>query len=483
MVEEKKEYLRNEFFNFAKANDYLIDIESKNSVYDDLAYEINDFFGFSEDKGLSKKPIQGKTIKKFLSGKTKNPYGRTLNVLAAFIEKDKYVSWDGSDDVPWREYKQKARLSKKDGKDELTKRADPIPDPNKDLEIYNHEIEKFLDNDIFYLNGNPTLYTLHEWNENDRLSRRLLHMDEGKKYMKDDGQPEPFPFPSWASEYKDLYLEKLEVWKKNVRRDGTVIFMKDYDPAWDEAPGSRKFYLQTRPGKYSEKMAIEDLMIEKPELKRKTIERIIRLGGREYFKEPFPSSVIISILILNEEKNEFFMTQRSGNVDVAKHKLCTAMYETAKFGDKDLFTLAERGLREEFGLEPDEYDKIEFCSMNIVLPRLTTVIKGVTKLKGVSKNDFRRNLRRSRDGIKEFTRARDWLPFTPEVIYDFIQNEDDNNILTDTAKKLCEYSMRNGADTIIGSTYNGWFIQAKYTLAQSYRMMRFLKCKGDTVNV
>jgi hypothetical protein len=101
-----------------------------------------------------------------------------------------------------------------------------------------------------------------------------------------------------------------------------------------------------------------------------------------------PSSLAVNLVILSSRNNELLCVERSPAVDSAVGWWTIGVFETMKQPDpnrpgssEDIYGLAVRGLNEELGLQPGDYETIQVSWVGIYRPILRSHGVAVTKLK------------------------------------------------------------------------------------------------------
>lgn len=184
------------------------------------------------------------------------------------------------------------------------------------------------------------------------------------------------------------WIPKSE-WEKEVGRlkrpDGTVCYLVDYEIDHHEGERGRAFEIKVTPCKYYERLATENILNKYPESRKRIAEAIKKESLKYYVERSLPSAIFVMVSVVSS-RNRLLVVQRSQNTDTRKGQWTlgpceTMMLSFQKSKREDFFELTERCLAEEYGLNREDYGKVNISCLAYYLESLALTIYAQVKLK------------------------------------------------------------------------------------------------------
>jgi hypothetical protein len=210
------------------------------------------------------------------------------------------------------------------------------------------------------------LFVINRWSAGRPLHRNLL------KTTVSESRPHA---QKWFDEQR--YAEILAAIA--LDHDGATCYLTDFRIDHRESRAGEFFCVTLTPARYSEHLATSRYLRENPETYARISAALASGDLREFAHGAPPASVKINVAILSLS-NKFLAIQRSSAVDEKKNLWTVGPNEVmrppgAQPGYKeDFFLLAERGLREELGLEPYDYGPISISWIGYYLPNVSVKV-------------------------------------------------------------------------------------------------------------
>lgn len=205
---------------------------------------------------------------------------------------------------------------------------------------------------------------------------------------------------------------------------GATVYLTGFRIDHRESDDTQYCRIYQAPSIYPEVLAIEDLRIERPEL-FEDCDQAIERDVRDYLRMAVPSSLAVNLVAVSSENDELLCVERSAAVDSAVGWWTVGVFETMKQSDpnrpgasEDLYGLAARGLNEELGLQPNDYNSIQISWIGILRPILRGHVVAVLKLK-ISKEEVNARVRAAHSGYEHAVLG--WIPLRPATVQMFNQ--------------------------------------------------------------
>jgi hypothetical protein len=171
-------------------------------------------------------------------------------------------------------------------------------------------------------------------------------------------------------------------------------------------------------------LAIEHLRIRRPDLFYEC-DKAVEGDVGAYLGQAVPSSLAVNLVVLSSRNDELLCVERSAAVDSAAGWWTVGVFETMKQPDpnrpgssEDIYGLAVRGLNEEIGLHPGDYEAIQVSWVGIFQPILRGHVVAVVKLK-ISREEAHARARAAHSGYEHA--AVDWVPLRQSLVHAFIR--------------------------------------------------------------
>ncbi|HET6707516.1 hypothetical protein, partial [Amycolatopsis sp.] len=200
---------------------------------------------------------------------------------------------------------------------------------------------------------------------------------------------------------------------------GETVYLTGFRIDHRESDETQYCRVYQAPSTYPEVLAIEDLRVRRPELFEEC-DRALEQNVRGYLEMAVPSSLAVNLVVVSAENDELLCVERSAAVDSAVGWWTVGVFETMKQSDpnrpgspEDLFSLAERGLNEELGLRPRDYNPIQITWIGILRCILRGHVVAVVKLR-ISKEELHTRVDQAHSGYEHA--AVDWVPLRPSLV-------------------------------------------------------------------
>ena len=256
------------------------------------------------------------------------------------------------------------------------------------------------------------LYCIGDWSPARKLdpSRLITEMAPEK------GRPK--------QPYIDRRVLAGAVRTRTRNASGATLYMTGFRIDHRESDDTQYCRIRQTASTYPEVLAIEDLRNRRPEL-FETCDKAIEQDARAYLRTAVPSSLAVNLVVVSSRNDELLCVERSAAVDSAVGWWTVGVFETMKQPDpnrpgssEDVYGLAVRGLNEELGLQPSDYEPIQISWVGIYRPILRGHVVAVAKLK-ISNEETRVRMRAAHSGYEHA--AIDWIPLRHSVIQEFIR--------------------------------------------------------------
>lgn len=231
----------------------------------------------------------------------------------------------------------------------------------------------------FVLGVGSGLLTNYIWERRTRITLRLVEWARLRRLPPYDPQDDLlFGINRWSIA-RQLTPGQLVTTVSDVRPQQTLLDQKKLDrevaaqveAGYDgancyvigaaidhrESAATDQFRLTIAHSHYAEQMAVMNLLHRDPDTQAIAY-RQLRDAPLEYLKAACPASIAANVIV-QSGRGRLLAVRRSGAVDTAPGLWTLGIFETMildehriKGAREDLFTLCERGLREEVGLEP-----------------------------------------------------------------------------------------------------------------------------------
>lgn len=251
------------------------------------------------------------------------------------------------------------------------------------------------------------------------------------------------------------YIEN-EDWEKYLKRanennySGSVCYITGFSIDFKESDQTKYFKMQITPCGYQEHMATSFYLKENVNVLDE-IKNLLDKDVGEYVRHALPSSIAINVAVVSPKGN-FLAMKRSSVVDTAKGIWTVGPYETMTLpaeimaGSKteNIFSLAERCLREEVGLEREHYETINISWIGILAP----IVRGhvvAQVVVNITEEEVQKLFGNAHSNVE--TECIEWIPLNRREIVEYV-NCDSGPIKNDGRE---------------------WINQAKLTFSEIYR--------------
>ncbi len=296
------------------------------------------------------------------------------------------------------------------------------------------------------------LFRLGEWSPARRLQPSRLLTQE----ISADARP--------AQPYIDRRALDAAVEIRSRTASGATVYLTGFRIDHRESDETQYCRILQAPSTYPEVLAIEDLRIQRPELFRECDSALDR-NVADYLVKAVPSSLAMNLVIVSSEHDELLCVERSAATDSAVGWWTVGVFETMKQGDQnrpgmseDLYGLAIRGLNEELGLQPGDYNSIQISWIGILKSILRGHVVAVLKLR-ISKAELHDRARTAHSRYEHA--AISWLPLRRPLVQAFIQ---------------APRSVHPGK---VGTTFEidgrTWIDQSRLAVSEAWRFRNFLE--------
>lgn len=289
---------------------------------------------------------------------------------------------------------------------------------SKLVEVLNPESKEYKILD--YNSEDDSIYTLWEWpfnrglRESEKTQKLITTFDETKRKI-----------PNFVDEDKLLDLEKKFVKAEWGGINVYLNYFKKFDE-FGENDGAVRLNLSSC--RYTEFLAYREMIFSNNTLFNK-LKELVKSGPEEYINNhPLPTHVNTNVVLLNKDKTKFLATLRSNKVSTARETWVISMNETMRYGstkyerDSDFFEAMNRGIKEELGLEKEDYSEIILGSLLIVPPRMGLHVIGVARAL-IDEEDVKMKKKKFALDDYEHDKAQ-WYPFNLESISYFLDKRD-----------------------------------------------------------
>jgi hypothetical protein len=206
---------------------------------------------------------------------------------------------------------------------------------------------------------------------------------------------------------------------------GSICYLTGYKIDHHESERGKLFEVTLARCDYSEHLATVEYLTRHPEVRARVTATLAEGDLQAFAKSTPPSSVKINVAVVSLSRKMFLAVQRSSAVHAKKNIWTVGPNEIMKLSEhlpgisEDFFTLAERCLREELGLEPFDYGPISISWIGYYLHDLNVKIYAQVRLR-LTERDFHEKCDRA-ESIFE-SRKMAWLPFDRGTVLGIIQN-------------------------------------------------------------
>lgn len=295
----------------------------------------------------------------------------------------------------WKTEYDRARLGQRNDRP-----ADGAAKPAVATEILQHDVRQ------------DGLFPLGVWSPARRLEpSRLL-----TETVSADARP--------AQPYIDPGVLSTAVQARSLKASGETVYLTGFRIDHRESDETQYCRIYQAPSTYPEVLALEDLRIQHPELFEKC-DSAIECDVGEYIRKAVPSSLAVNLVVVSSDNDELLCVERSAATDSAVGWWTIGVFETMKQPDpnrpgvpEDLFGLAIRGLNEELGLQPCDYNSIQISWIGILRHILRGHVVAILKLR-IPKSEVLARASAAHSGYEHA--AIDWLPLRPQLVQAFIE--------------------------------------------------------------
>jgi hypothetical protein len=172
-------------------------------------------------------------------------------------------------------------------------------------------------------------------------------------------------------------------------------------------------------------MAIYDYLKEHPTVKQDII-NILKEDPKIYFRNALPSNIVINVVVISE-LNNILAVKRSSAVANAKNEWTVGPFETMIYNfnapaesDSSFDSLARRCLKEELGIEANDYKEIFISWVGLSLLSMRLHVVAIVKIQSTTEANIERKMRKAH-GYYEASMVQ-WLPLDEVQIKNFIEN-------------------------------------------------------------
>jgi hypothetical protein len=263
--------------------------------------------------------------------------------------------------------------------------------------------------------------------------------------------------------YIDRRVLANAVRKRSRQSSGATLYMTGFRIDHRESDETQYCRVRQAASTYPEVLAIEDLRIRRPDL-FDACDKAIERDVRAYLDAAVPSSLAVNLVVLSSKNDELLCVERSAAVDSAVGWWTVGVFETMKQPEpnrpgssEDIYGLAVRGLNEELGLQPGDYDAIQVSWVGIYRPILRGHVVAIIKLK-ISKEEARARARAAHSGYEHA--AIDWIPLRHPLVRAFIR------------AKRCTYPDKVGSTLDVN--HRTWIEQSRLGVLEAWRFRNAL---------
>ncbi len=212
--------------------------------------------------------------------------------------------------------------------------------------------------------------------------------------------------------------------RQSRQASGATLYMTGFRIDHRESDETQYCRVRQEASTYPEVLAIEHLRIRRPDLFDEC-DKAVEHDVRAYLDTAVPSSLAVNLVVLSAKNDELLCVERSAAVDSAVGWWTVGVFETMKQPDpnrpgssEDIYGLAVRGLNEELGLQPGDYQAIQVSWVGIYRPILRGHVVAIIKLK-ISREEARTRTRAAHSGYEHA--AIDWVPLRHPLVRTFIR--------------------------------------------------------------
>lgn len=256
-------------------------------------------------------------------------------------------------------------------------------------------------------------YTINKWSKNRVLKREFHEMLISNERK---------PFFNLISEEKfNKYVEL----KRATGRDGQIGYLSGFVNDFKEDVNSDRFIMKVSTCRYFEHLASWQLMHDDKELSLR-IKSILDNNLENYFMAPIPANITVNCILIAE--NEMLALRRGSGTATVPYIWGIGAYETMMFDtkkyykgvvDNNLFELAERGIHEELGLRPYDYNNfIRFTWFGLAARSLRSHVVCIIKT-DLTKEEIIDKYQNAHSNLEYLDHR--WIPIKLSVISDFIE--------------------------------------------------------------
>jgi hypothetical protein len=256
------------------------------------------------------------------------------------------------------------------------------------------------------------LYCLGEWSPARKLQPSRLITET----TPEESRPQ--------QPYLDRRILANEVRQCRRQASGATLYMTGLRIDHRESDDTQYCRIRQAASTYPEVLAIEHLRIRRPDLFDEC-DKAVEGDVGAYLSQAVPSSLAVNLVVLSSKNDELLCVERSAAVDSAVGWWTVGVFETMKQPDpnrpgssEDIYSLAVRGLNEELGLQPGDYEAIQVSWVGIYRPILRGHVVAVVKLK-ISREEAHARARTAHSGYEHA--SIDWVPLRQPLVHAFIQ--------------------------------------------------------------
>lgn len=222
--------------------------------------------------------------------------------------------------------------------------------------------------------------------------------------------------------YIDQAALAAAVEERSRTASGATVYLTGFRIDHRESDETQYCRIRQAPSVYPEVLAVEDLRIGRPEL-LEDCDRAVEHNVADYLGTAVPSSLAINLVVISSDNDELLCVERSAAVDSAVGWWTIGVFETMKQSDpnrpgasEDIYGLATRGLNEELGLHPGDYNPVQISWIGIYRPILRGHVVGVVKLK-IPKKEVHARVRAAHSAYEHA--AIEWVPLRSPLVQEF----------------------------------------------------------------
>lgn len=209
------------------------------------------------------------------------------------------------------------------------------------------------------------------------------------------------------------------------KHSGRLCYLTDFEIDNHESEGSLSFRIHLARCGYHEHKATEQYLKEDAAARLALTEALDQGRARDVARSAPPSSISLKTVVVSPS-GKFLAVKRSAAVDAAPGLWSLGPEEAMKVPDyiepgrgEDLFALAERGLKEELGLDPEHYGQINISWLGYYVPLAKIAVVAQVKTR-ISERAVTERLNSSHSVFETETHA--WLPLKRDQLMDIIEN-------------------------------------------------------------